>query len=200
VRRAGPIAVLAAALGAAYAVACSGSSKATVDAFEKHDAPAVYPFTCGSGSACASPNVCCTMPANGTITFACDDNTTCPMNDQIACNSPAGCGGSTPVCCGKDVPDGTGTYPDCTPETLGATCTSVAACPTHIGSNCGETTTVQLCLTSSDCSANTTDTECCTFTAGSGTGTGTDGSGGGSVSLTFCIDKTTAMLEGATCH
>jgi hypothetical protein len=185
-----------AALTAAYAVACGGGSSSGPDAFQKRDAPAVYPFACGSGSACASPNVCCSTPAAGAITFSCEDNTTCPLNDQLACDGPESCGGPTPVCCGKDVPDGTGTYPDCTPETLGASCTSVAACPTHIGSNCGETSTVQLCHTSSDCSSNSTDTECCTFTA-SGSGTGT---GSGSVSLTFCIDKTTAQLEGATCH
>jgi hypothetical protein len=168
--------------------ACGGStSSGTGDSGSgsaQHDAPQAYNFGCAGGSACDMPMVCCFAPA--TSAFSCEASTSCAMADQIACDGPEDCSGSTPVCCGVDVPDGSGSYPKCTPTSLGATCTSAADCSTHLGTSCSDTTTVQLCQVMSDCH-DPTDNECCTFTSGS-------------ASLTFCIDSGTASLGGATCH
>jgi hypothetical protein len=82
--------------------------------------------------------------------------------------------------------NGTGTYPECGIATLGTSCTTKAACPTHIGNSCTDTTKVQLCQAKSDCT-DATNNQCCTFESGA-------------ASLTFCIDATTAALGGGTCH
>jgi hypothetical protein len=171
--------------------ACGSSSGSTDgppgnhDDAGKKDAPSYYPFACATGSACTTDDVCCTMPGAST-TFGCVAIASCPMADRISCDGPGTCGGSTPVCCGVDVPDGTGSFPQCGVASLGTSCTTSAACPTHLANSCTDTTKVQLCKVKADCT-DATNNKCCTFASGA-------------ASLTFCIDGTTASLGGATCH
>lgn len=146
---------------------------------------ATYDFGCGGGSACPLSQVCCTMPGSP-LTFGCVDPGSCQGTNKISCDGPDDCGGSQPICCGVDVPDGTGTYPQCSPASLGTSCTSAAACSTHLGTSCTDTTKVQLCHVSADCT-DASKNKCCTFVSGG-------------ASLTFCIDQATAGLAGATCH
>jgi hypothetical protein len=176
--------------GIAAVAACSGSSSGPPadSGSGKHDAPvdvSLDDFGCAGGSACASTDVCCAMPGNP-FTFACVAQATCPMSQQINCDGPDECGGATPICCGVDVPDGTGTYPQCNAASVGTSCTSAAACPTHLGQTCTDTTKVQICHVAAECT-DATNNKCCTFVSGA-------------ASLTFCIDSFTAQVGGATCH
>jgi hypothetical protein len=164
----------------------SGGDDAAGDSTQQHkDAPTYYPFGCAGGSACTTSDVCCAMPG-ATTTFGCVATASCPTADQITCDGPGGCSGSTPVCCGVDVPNGTGSFPQCNITSVGTSCTSMNACPTHLGQSCTDTTKVQLCHVSADCH-DATNNKCCTFTSNM-------------ASLTFCIDQNTANLGGATCH
>lgn len=167
----------------------SGSSPSSNPDAKKPDAPppdaALYDFGCGGTTACQTNQVCCAMPGPST-TFGCVAPSSCPSGDQITCDGPDECGGSTPVCCGVDTPNGTGSYPNCGIRSLGTTCTSAAACPTHLGSSCTDTTKVQICHVSTECT-DPQNNMCCTFMSGG-------------ASLTFCIDATTASLGGGVCH
>jgi hypothetical protein len=169
--------------------ACGGGGSSGPDSSVMQDAQTAdvgnYDFGCAGGAACSLDMVCCATPG-ATTTFACAAPASCPMADQILCDAPDDCGGSTPVCCGAYVANGTGTYPECGIATLGTSCTTKAACPTHIGNSCTDTTKVQLCQAKADCT-DATNNQCCTFESGA-------------ASLTFCIDSTTAALGGGTCH
>lgn len=145
-----------------------------------------YDFGCGGNTACSLSQVCCAHPGT-TTTYTCDPIASCPGNDQVTCDGPDECGGSTPICCGVDKPTGTGVYPNCQPAAVGTSCTSAAACPTHIATNCTDTSTVVLCHLPADCKADPAHPKCCTFAASG-------------ASLTFCTDAVTAGLGGATCH
>jgi hypothetical protein len=145
----------------------------------------MYDFSCGGGSACSLNDVCCAAPGM-TTTFSCVAAASCAAADKIACDGPDECSGTAPVCCGVDVPTGTGSYPTCAVMSLGTSCTSAAACPTHLATSCTDTTKVQLCHDAADCT-DATNNMCCTFASGG-------------ASLTFCIDQTTAQFGGATCH
>jgi hypothetical protein len=155
----------------------------------QHDAKPVdvgnYDFGCGGNTACPLNQVCCSMPG-ATTTFGCLGSASCPAADQVNCDGPDECGGSSPVCCGVYAGDGTGQYPQCGVATLGTSCTSAAACPTHLESNCSDTTKVQICHVASDCT-DQTNNKCCTFMSGQ-------------AQITFCIDATTAAFANATCH
>ncbi len=144
-----------------------------------------YDFGCGPNPACHLNDRCC-VTLGATTTFTCEAPASCPMADQLDCNGPADCGGTTPVCCGVEVPDGTGSPGSCGLTSLGTSCTSAAACPTTLGTTCTETSKVQLCHVAADCT-DPDNNKCCTFASGA-------------ASLTFCIDHTTAVLGGATCH
>jgi hypothetical protein len=148
------------------------------------DAP-LFDFGCGGSAACTVDQVCCTM-VGASLTFGCVAPASCPAADKLSCDGPDECSGGTPVCCGVDVPNGTGSYPQCNPASLGTSCTTAAACKTHLGSSCTDTTKVQLCHVAADCT-DATNNMCCTFASGA-------------ASLTFCIDSVTAGLGGATCH
>ncbi len=171
------------------AAACGGSSSGTkTDSAVARDGKSdagTYDFGCGAGSACSLDTVCCAMPGP-TTTFSCVATASCPDADQIHCDGPDECGGATPNCCGVYMADGTGTYPQCGIATLGTSCTSAAACPTHLGTSCTATSKVTLCHVKADCT-DATNNECCTFVSGA-------------ASLTFCIDSTTAAFGQATCH
>ena len=149
------------------------------------DAAGHYDFGCGSASACTLDKVCCSMPG-ATTTFGCVAQASCAAADKLECDGPDECSGTTPVCCGVYAGDGTGTYPTCGIATLGTSCTSAAACPTHLESTCSDTTKVQLCHVSAECT-DATNNKCCTFTSGA-------------TMLSFCIDATTASLGGGTCN
>lgn len=174
-----------------FAAACGGSSSSpgTKDGSAGSDARMIDgapdDFGCGGNTACVAPQVCCSMPG-ATTTFGCVDPASCPSGDKIICDGPDECGGSAPVCCGVDVPDGTGSYPQCGVASLGTSCTTAAACQTHLGSTCTDTSKVQICHVSAECT-DPANPMCCTF-------------GSGGASLTFCIDASTASLAGATCH
>lgn len=150
-----------------------------------HDAP-VYDFGCGDTNPCTLSQVCCAMPSGSATTFACVAPGSCPASDKITCDGPDECGGNTPVCCGVDAQDGTGSYPQCGIASLGTSCTSAAACPTHLAQDCSDTYKVTICHVKADCTDPQYD-QCCTF-------------GSGSAALTFCIDQSTANLAGAVCH
>ncbi len=142
-------------------------------------------FGCGGNTACTTDKVCCAMPGT-TTTFGCVDKTACPAADKIVCDGPDECGGTTPVCCGVYVANG-GSPPKCTISALGTSCTTAAACPTHLAiNNCHDTTKVQICHISAECS-DPVNNKCCTFQSGG-------------ASLSFCIDSTTAQLGGGTCN
>src|SRR5450432_804513 len=154
-----------------------------------HDAAVdvgVYDFGCGGNTACPLDKVCCAMPSASTTTFGCVAEAACPAPDKIACDGPDECGGTTPVCCGVDVPNGTGTFPQCNATSVGTSCTSGAACPTHLANSCTDTTKVQICHVDAECTDGN-NTSCCTFTSGG-------------AELTFCIDALTASLGGGVCH
>jgi hypothetical protein len=140
-----------------------------------------YDFGCGGNTACPQAQVCCAAPGNPT-TYSCVAPAACNQGDQINCDGPDECGGATPVCCGVNVPNGTGKYPNCGSSAIGTSCTSVANCPTHLGSTCTDTSKVVICHGSSDCT-DTTNNQCCTFNSNGAT-------------LTFCTDGITAL--GAT--
>jgi hypothetical protein len=167
----------------------SGGSMSMSDAKKMPDArppdAALFDFGCGGNTACQTNQVCCAMPG-ATTTFACVDPASCASGDSISCDGPDECGGATPVCCGVDVPNGTGSFPSCHIKSLGTSCTSAAACPTHLGSSCSDTTKVQICHVSAECT-DPQNNMCCTFTSGG-------------AMLTFCIDATTASLGGGVCH
>jgi hypothetical protein len=177
------------------ATGCGGSSSpGTTDSGVKIDAPkphdsgtdvGVFDFGCGDVTPCTLAQVCCTNPGPP-VAFTCVAPASCQQADQITCDGPDECGGATPVCCGVDIPNGTGSYPNCNPTSVGTSCTSVAACKTHLGQDCTETSKVVICHTSSDCT-DSTNNQCCTF-------------GSANASLTFCIDSLTASLGGATCN
>lgn len=156
-----------------------------MDGSGKQPDASTFDFGCAGGSACLSTQVCCAMPGSP-LTFGCTAPGGCPMADQITCDGPDECGGTTPVCCGVDVPNGTGSFPNCNVQSLGTSCTTEAACPTHLGQTCNDTTKVRICHVSSECT-EPANNKCCTFTSGA-------------AELTFCIDATTASLGGATCH
>jgi hypothetical protein len=164
--------------------ACGGSSSPAHPDARAADA-ALFDFGCGGSNACQTNQVCCTI-TGATTTFACVDPASCTMADQITCDGPDECGGATPVCCGVDVPNGTGSWPSCGIGSLGTSCTSAASCPTHLGSSCGDTSKVQLCHVSAECTDGQNN-KCCTFASGA-------------AALTFCIDQATASLGGAVCH
>src|SRR5215470_5476539 len=161
---------------------CGGSSQ--TDASSTHDV-GNFGFGCAGGAACPLDQVCCTMPGPP-VAFGCVAPSACPMANQILCDSTAACSGGTPVCCGVDVPNGTGTYPQCNPASVGTSCTTASACQTHLGQSCNDTTKVQLCHVKAECT-DAVNNQCCTFTSSG-------------ASLTFCIDGPTAALGGATCH
>jgi hypothetical protein len=156
----------------------SGSGSGSADA-------GIYDFGCGGNTACTLDKVCCSMPGMPT-TFGCVLPAACTMPDKIVCDGPDECGGATPVCCGVYAADGTGTYPQCGIATLGTSCTSAAACPTHLETTCTDTTKVQICHISAECT-DATNNKCCTFQSGTTT-------------LSFCIDSFTAQVAGATCN
>jgi len=178
---------------------CGSSSSSKIDGSTKLDGTGsgsgsgsgsggdagIYDFGCGGNTACTLDKVCCSMPGAPT-TFGCVAPAACSTPDKIVCDGPDECGGSTPVCCGVYAGDGTGNFPQCGIATLGTTCTSAAACPTHLESTCSDTTKVQICHVSTECTDHTNN-ECCTFTSGTTT-------------LSFCIDSFTASVAGATCH
>jgi len=175
-----------------FVLASCGGSSTQIDApaggdGPKHDAPSAdvgsFDFGCGGTTACTLNKVCCFGPPSS---FSCVDPGSCAAADKIACDGPDECGGGTPVCCGVDVPDGTGSYPQCNPASLGTSCTAAAACPTHLGQSCSDTTKVRLCHVAAECTEPGND-QCCTFMSSG-------------ASLTFCIDGTTAALAGAPCH
>lgn len=178
-------------------VACGGSSAPTkIDSGSgsgKKDAMGsgagsdvgTYDFGCGGNTACPLNTVCCSMPGPST-TFACVAPGSCASADQITCDGPDECGGASPVCCGVYAGDGTGNYPMCGISTLGTSCTSAAACPTHLEQTCSDTTKVQICHVSSECT-DQTNNMCCTFTSNG-------------AMISFCIDSFTAAAGGATCH
>jgi hypothetical protein len=157
----------------------SGSGHGSADA-------GLFDFGCGGNTACTLDKVCCSMPA-ATTTFACVAPASCTMADQINCDGPDECGGSTPVCCGVYAGNGTGSVPNCGIATLGTSCTSAAQCPTHLESNCSDTTKVHICHVTAECAGDPTNNKCCTFTSGA-------------ASLSFCIDSFTASLGGGVCN
>jgi hypothetical protein len=182
-------------LATAFAAACGGSSSSMnhidgsgsgsgVKDSKPLDGP-LYDFGCGGNTACDTTKVCCTTPGPMT-SFACADPASCPAGDKIACDGPDECGGSTPICCGVDVADGTGSFPMCGIASIGTSCTNAAQCKTHLPTSCSDTTKVQICHVSSECT-DPTNNMCCTFSSNG-------------AMLTFCIDSTTASLGGATCH
>jgi hypothetical protein len=69
---------------------------------------------------------------------------------------------------------------------IGTSCTTLAACKTHLPNSCSDTTKVQICHQASECMDSSAPL-CCTFTANS-------------ASLTFCTDSTTAQFGGGVCH
>jgi hypothetical protein len=156
----------------------SGSGSGSADA-------GIYDFGCGGNTACTLDKVCCSMPGTPT-TFGCVLPAACTMTDKIVCDGPDECGGATPVCCGVYAGDGTGTYPQCGIATLGTSCTSAAGCPTHLESSCTDTTKVQICHVTAECT-DQTNNMCCTFQSGTTT-------------LSFCIDSFTASVAHATCN
>jgi hypothetical protein len=184
------------------AASCGGSSSggthedAAKDAV-KLDGSAAHPidasvdvgefdFGCGGDTACPLDKVCCAMPGPP-FTFGCVAPATCQAADKIACDGPDECvGTNTPVCCGVDVPNGTGSFPQCGTTSVGTSCTTAAACPTHIGGTCSDTTKVEICHVSSECT-DQTNNKCCTFMSGGAT-------------LTFCTDSLTAQVGGGVCH
>ncbi len=184
-------------LAFALIAACGGSSSngggggggGGADAKVYKDAKPVdvglYDFGCGGNTACSLDTVCCAMPSANT-TFGCVASASCPAADQVTCDGPDECGGTTPICCAVDAQDGQGSYPNCGTSSLGTSCTSAAACPTHLASTCSGAYKVWLCHVATDCTDQNYP-ECCTFVSGG-------------ASLTFCIDSTTAQLAGATCH
>lgn len=145
----------------------------------------LYDFGCGGNTACTLDKVCCSMPGMPT-TFGCVAPAACSSADKIVCDGPDECGGATPVCCGVYAGNGMGNYPQCGIATLGTSCTSAAACPTHLESTCSDTTKVQICHVTAECT-DATNNKCCTFTSGSST-------------LSFCIDSLTASLGGGVCN
>ena len=147
------------------------------------DAP-LQDFGCGGGSPCSTDQVCCAMPG-ATTTFACTAKTACPMADQITCDGPDECTAGQ-ACCGVYVPDGTGTFPQCGIASVGTSCTTKAACPTHIAQACNQTSKVTLCRVPADCT-DANNNKCCTFASGG-------------ASLTFCTDALTASVGGGTCQ
>ncbi len=184
------------AIGLVFVVGCGSSSPSDgshMDAPAAHmDGSAAPPadaalddFGCGGTTACPQADVCCAMPGQANP-FMCTSNASCPVADQINCDGPDECGGTTPVCCGVDTPDGTGSFPTCGVTSLGTNCTTAQACPTHIGTNCHDTTKVQICHVSAECS-DQVNNKCCTFMSNG-------------AELTFCIDQTTANLGGGVCH
>jgi hypothetical protein len=106
--------------------------------------------------------------------------------DKLTCDGPDECGGATPLCCGTETTMPGGTFPSCTPIDLGSACSSASSCPTHLGSSCGDTTTIVFCHVSSDCT-DPNNNQCCTFSSNG-------------ASLTFCTSSSTATIAGATCH
>jgi hypothetical protein len=156
----------------------SGSAMGSADA-------ALYDFGCGGNTACALDTVCCAMPGP-TTTFSCVAPASCPAADKIVCDGPDECGGANPICCGVYAGDGTGNYPQCGIASLGTSCTTASACPTHLESTCSDTTKVTICHVKADCT-DASYPECCTFTSGG-------------AMLTFCIDSFTASVGGATCQ
>lgn len=145
----------------------------------------LYDFGCGGNTACTLDKVCCSMPGPNT-TFSCVAAGSCAAADQINCDGPDECGGTTPTCCGVYAGDGTGNYPQCGVKTLGTSCTATSACPTHLESTCNDTTKVQICHVSTECTDQTYN-KCCTFT-------------NNGAMISFCIDSFTASAAGATCN
>jgi hypothetical protein len=145
----------------------------------------MYDFGCGGNTACTLDKVCCAMPS-ATTTFSCVTAASCAAADQVNCDGPDECGGATPVCCGVYAGDGTGNYPTCGIKTLGTSCTSGGACPTHLETTCSDTTKVWICHAKTDCTDNNYP-ECCTFTSNG-------------AEITFCIDSFTAAAGGGVCH
>jgi hypothetical protein len=143
-----------------------------------------FDFGCGGNGDCPLSQVCCTS-VGPPITFACVDPATCPAPDKIECDGPDECGASAPICCGVAVANGTGSFPACGASTLGASCSTAAACPTFIG-NCSQTSTLQVCHSHLDCTDTTNG--CCTF------------SGDGGAQLSFCFNSTEATAAGGVCH
>jgi hypothetical protein len=175
--------------------ACGSSTSNQIDAPHgggdgpKTDAPVdvgEFDFGCGGNTACSLDKVCCTNPGPP-VSFSCVDPASCPAADKITCDGPDECGGAAPVCCGVDVPDGTGSFPQCNPMSVGTSCTSAAACQTNLPQSCNETATVVICHVKADCAGDPVNNKCCTFNSNG-------------AELTFCIDGTTAALGGATCH
>jgi hypothetical protein len=150
------------------------------------DGGGTYDFGCGGNTACQITDVCCTATGS-TVSFSCVPQASCTAADKISCDGPDECvGTATPICCGVQTTNGMGNYPQCNPAALGTSCTTSDNCPTHLGQNCTDTTTVVLCHVKADCT-DSTNNKCCTFTSGG-------------ASLTFCIDGVTAGLAGAKCH
>jgi hypothetical protein len=147
----------------------------------------VFDFGCGGGPSCALDKVCCTMPGPP-LTFGCVDPGACTANEEVLCDGPDECvvTPSTPVCCGIEKPDGTGTFPQCGTSAISTSCTTAAACPTHLSNSCSQTSKVQICHMSSECT-DPNNNMCCTFMSGG-------------ASLSFCIDSLTASLGGGTCN
>ena len=185
-------------------IACGGSNNGSIDAHQgsgsgngsgsgsgngngsgSGSGSGVYDFGCADAT-CTLSQVCCTHPNGSNTTFTCDSMSSCPAADKIACDGPDECGGTTPVCCGVAVGNGQGSYPSCQFSSLGTSCTSAAACPTHLQSSCSDTTKVQICHVSSECT-DSAEPKCCTFSTGGS-------------ELTFCTDATTAAIGQATCH
>jgi hypothetical protein len=140
-----------------------------------------YDFGCGGNTACPQQQVCCSAPGNPT-TYSCVAPASCTQGNQINCDGPDECSGATPVCCGVNVPNGMGKFPNCGSSAIGTSCTSVANCPTHLGTTCTDTSKVVICHASSDCT-DATNNKCCTFNSNGAT-------------LTFCTDSLTSL--GAT--
>jgi hypothetical protein len=145
------------------------------------DAGPAYDFPCGNYPPCALSQQCCTTISASNVTFNCVPSCA-NQNDVIACDGPEECLGANQVCCGTENVNG-GSSPNCTPTSLGASCTAAANCPTTFANNCQGTNQVTICHTSQDCPDPNNNT-CCAFNQGG-------------ASLTFCVSFTLSLFASA---
>ena len=133
---------------------------------------------CGSMT-CQAGDVCCISLGGGTeCASSCTDG-----GIVAACDGPEDCTSGAPYCCAH-LEVGYGTLPNCPVIAADSDCR--ALCDTMVPLQCPAMGRGRLCHTASDCTADPSTPNCCTFVA----------SGGG---VTFCVDSFVKQFA-AVCH